>query len=160
MKCPPTQPCFSGCCFRVLRPNKTQHIGPDRLVAEDSLCSLVPSRVAQQVPGVAGEDNCLSDHVISTLHTFCLSKCCQLWAGEKSDSLSPTATSAVKLILTLSAWFWVPRHLGTESQLTAYNIVGPFGDPGPDAWQQQNLPLHGSRNGCRGTPMPTHCLHL
>lgn len=140
MKCPPTQPCFSGCCFRVLRPNKTQHIGPDRLVAEDSLCSLVPSRVTQQVPGVAGEDNCLSDHVISTLHTFCLSKCCQFLVS----------WGEIRLAFSNS-------HFSSQAYLDPLCLILSTTTPGQreSAYSSQHsLPIWGPRPSCMAATKP------
>lgn len=141
----------------------TQYICPDRLVAEDSLCSFIPSRVIQQVPHITGESNCLSARVITTLHTLGLSKSCEFLVscGESrlvchnSHSSSQEYPDPLCLILSTTT----PAHresaysttqsayLGTQAQLAATQPAFP------QKWER-------SGSDCRGTPMPTHCLGL
>lgn len=102
-----------------------------RLVAEGSPCSLLPPSVSQQVPGVAGEDDCSSTHVIIALHTHifigavalpvpCVSR------GKFVFSSSQLSSQACLDLLCLILGTTMPRHrkparLGTQAWLHSSN---------------------------------------
>lgn len=161
----PSQPCFSGCCFVVLRPNKTQYTCPrqpwdlwQKVPPAACFLPLLPNRSLVQQ-----EEDCFLTHVITTSHTHTF-----VWADVP---LVPCVSRDKQICLLQQplqqsslSWPSLPDfgHRNAQAQRPSlqHNTASPPGDPGPVVQQQQNLTYHRREDGCKGTPITTCCQHF